>query len=366
MSGESELEEERSSLPLFWVTLAGGRSVGWLRYGPLLLFLPLLLSFNIFFSPGHDPDGPASGLRLAVVLVIALSGWILLSGLIYRLPSRSRGFLRSHLIAWGAGAALALLVYGIVLVLDTFFSPSGHFFAVQGFFVILLTFLAAPVALSFLLAEPPGFYWQRWRAHEGEWESIEGPLRGVVDSYPRALRPALLLLESLLMQGKRDEARHLLKLLVARQPESWGVWAALGSLALEEEQWERALAAFKKACRLAPRAAQGGIRLNLGLALLGAGDLEAGTLEIDQAGHRPLLPHARQFRRFLLMRIGQLQQNPGLMLRASNDARQHPKDSFAFLAWYETLDPSRSPALAEDLYEAADWTRHLLGIRQTR
>jgi hypothetical protein len=366
MRGESDLEE-RSGLPLFWVTLAGGRRVGWLRYGPLLLFLVLLpFLFNTFFGPGHDPDGPASGLRDTALLVIGLNGWMLLIGLIYRRASRSRRFVRSHLIAWGVSAALALLVYGGALLLDALFSPSGHFFAVQGFFVVLLTLLASPAVLSYLLAEPPGFLWQRWRAHEGEWEEIEGPLRSVVDSYPRTLRPALLLLESLLVQGKRDEARRLLKLLVARHPESWGVWAAVGCLALEEEHWDRALAALKRADRLAPRAAQGGIRLNLGLALLGVGDLEAGTLEIDEAGRRLLPPHARQFRRFMLMRIGQLQQKPGLMLRASNEARQYPKDSFAFLAWYETLDRSRSPTLAEDLYEAADWTRHLLGIRQTR
>ena len=58
--------------------------------------------------------------------------------------------------------------------------------------------------------------------------------------------------------------------------------------------------------------------------------------------------------------------DPGGMLSASNDAKRHPKDRFAFLDWYETLDRSRAPSLGEDLYEANDWTRHLLGILQSR
>ncbi len=366
MFGEHDLTVERSGLPLFWVRLAGSKRLAWMRYGPLLLFLPLLAFFTNFFGPGHDPGGPADGLLAACLVVIGVRGVLLLVDLVYRLASRERRMVLSHLVSVGVTCGLALLVCLVALLLDAVFSPTGHFFAVQGFFAILLTFWAAPVVFSIMASEPPGFYWQRWRAQEGRWREIEGPMRGVVEAHPNALRPALLLLEALLEEGERVEPVRMLKQMTSRHPRAWTGWAALGALAMEEEQWEKAIVAFRKAYRLAPRAAQGGILLNQGLALLGADDLEGGYSKIEQAGRRLLPPHLRHFRRFLLMRLCQVLRDPGGMLSASNDAKRHPKDCFAFLDWYETLDRSRAAALGEDLYEANDWTRHLLGILQKR
>lgn len=366
MFGEHDLTVEQSGLPLFWVRLAGGTRLAWMRFGPLLFFLPLLAFFNSFFGPGHDPNGPSSGLLLACMAVIGVRGLMLLVELVYLLPSRGRRVVLSHLIAPGAACGLALLVCLVALLLDALFSSSGHFFAVQGFFVILLTFWAAPIVFSIMASEPPGFYWQQWRAREGSWREVEGPLRGVVDAHPDALRPALLLLEALLEEGERVEPGRILKQITSRHPKAWGVWAALGTLAMEEEQWEKAISAFRKAYRLAPRAAQGGILFNQGLALLGVGDLEAGYNKIEQAGRRLLPPHLRHFRRFMLMRLCQVLHDPGGMLSASDDAKRHPKEGFAFLEWYETLDRSRSTTLGEDLYEANDWTSRLLGMLHHR
>ena len=366
MFGEHDLTEERSGLPLFWVTLAGGTRLAWLRFGPLLLFLPLLVSFNSFFGPGHDPNGPSIGLLLACLVVVGVRGVMLLVELVYRLPSRGRRMVLSYLISLGVTCGLALLLCLVALLLDAVFSPSGHFFAVQGFFAVLLTFWAAPVVFSILASEPPGFYWQRWRAREGSWHGVEGPLRGVVDAHPDALRPALLLLEALLEEGERVEPIRMLKQITSRHPKAWGAWAALGTLAMEEEHWEKAISAFRKAYRLAPRAAQGGILLNQGLAMLGAGDLTGGYSKIEQARRRLLPPHLRHFRRFMLMRLCQVLREPGGMLSMSNEAKRYPKECFAFLEWYETLDRSRSTTLGEDLYEANDWTRRLLGILQKR
>lgn len=366
MFGEHDLTVEQSGLPLFWVRLAGGRRLAWLRFGPLLFFLPLLVFFNSFFGPGHDPGGPSDGLLLACLAVIGIRGMMALVELVYRLPSRGRRVMLSHLISLGVTCGLALVVCLAALLLDVVFSPSGHFFAVQGFFAVLLTFWAAPVVFSILAAEPPGFYWQQWRAHEGRWSEVVGPLRGVVDAHPNTLRPALLLLEALLEEGERVEPIRLLKQITARHPRAWAGWAALGTLAMEEEQWEKALSALRKAYRLAPRAAQGGILLNQGLALLGAGDLESGYTNIEQAGKRLLPPHMRHFRRFMLMRLCEVLRDPGGLLSISNEAKRHPKDCFAFLEWYETLDRSRSTTLGEDLYEANEWSRRLVGILQRR
>ncbi len=366
MGDKSDQAGERGGLPLLWVTLAGGRRLLWWRYGPLLFLLLLLIAFQSFFGPAHGPEGPALGLAYACLTVIVLRGWMLAVDLVYRLASRERRMMLAHVASFGATASLALLVCLLALLLDELFSPSGHFFAVQGFFVILLTFWTAPIVFSILAYEPPGYYWQRSRVREGHWGTAAIHLRSILESYPLTLRPALLLVEVLLLQGRDNEARRLLKQITLRHPQAWGGWAAVGTLALEEEQWERAVEALERAYRLAPWAARGGVQLNLGLALLGAGDLEGGLWEIERAGRRLLPPHLRHFRRFLLMRIGQILNDPGRMLYATNEVRRCSQDAFSFLDWYETLDRSRAPTLAEDLYEAADWTRHLLGIRLKR
>jgi tetratricopeptide (TPR) repeat protein len=363
MYDESDLAPMKQSGPMFWVPLVRDRGVSRLRMGILILVLFLLISFYTSFGAGHTPDAPAGALAAASLVVIVIRLWTLLIDLIYYLDSRERRYVMAYLIALGLTVALALVVRFTALLLDTLFSPTGHFFALQGSFAVLLTLLVAPITLSILHHEPPGFYWARLRLRDGNWSRAEQPLRRILSRHPQALRPALLLLECLLRQGKRDEAEELLKYLTRLDPKAWGNWAALGTLALEDEGWERAAGLLQEACHLAPRAVQGALRLNLGLALLGMGRLEEGRWEIEYALQRGLPPHLRQFSWFMLMRIGQVQQDPGTMLHASRTAKRHPAEGRAFLDWFETLDRSHAPTLAEDLYEALDWTRHLLGIR---
>src|SRR5579859_7694231 len=348
---------------IFWVT-PQNRRVTWLRYVPLLLLVAFLATLSSYFSGGYAPDAPAQALMQASLVVIIMRGWMLLVDLVYRLPSREPRYLTSYLIAFGLTVLLAFLLRFIALLLDDWFSPTGHFFALQGVFAVLLTLAVAPITLGILHQEPLSYYWLLVRRGEADWPGIETDLRRVLARRPGALRPTLLLVEALLRQDQRDEARGLLKYLITIHPYAWGGWAALGALALEDEDWDRAAAALERAHRRAPRSAHGSLRLGIGLALLGMGRLDEGYQEIDQARGRSLPPHLRHFLWFMLMRIGQVAKDPGLMLQANRAVKEHPKDARAFLAWYETLDRSHSPTLAEDLHEAADWTRHLLGIRR--
>jgi tetratricopeptide (TPR) repeat protein len=360
---ESDLAPPKQSGPIFWVPLVKGRGISRLRSGILILVVVLLVSLYASFGAGHTPDAPAEALAAASLVVIVIRLWTLLIDLVYYLDSRERRYVMAYLIALGLTVALALLVRFTALLLDSLFSPTGHFFALQGCFAVLLTLLVAPITLSILHREPPGYFWVRLRLSDGDWASAEAPLRRILGRYPQTLRPALLLLECLLRQGKREEAEGLLKYLTRLHPKAWGGWAAWGTLALEDEDWEQAARLLLEACRLAPRAAQGALRLNLGLALLGVGQLEQGRWEIEYALRHGLPPHLRQFSWFMLMRIGQVLQDPGTMLHISRTAKHHPAEGHAFLNWFETLDRSHAPTLAEDLYEALDWTRHLLGIR---
>jgi tetratricopeptide (TPR) repeat protein len=348
---------------IFWIEASSKRAV-WLRYGALLVLPPFLLVLPTFFSGPHAPDAPAQALGLAFFLVLIISAWMSLADVVFRLPARSLVFARSYLIGSALAVLLALVLWMAALLLDQQITPTGHFFAVQGVFAILLTLVVPPIARSMLLHEPLTYYWHRMQRGEADWRVIETDMRRVLARHPAALRPGMLLLEALLRQGKREEARNWLAYLVNTHPRAWGVWAALGALGLEEEQWERAGGALKRAYRLAPVAARGSLHLCLGLSYLGVGMLERGFAELEQARRQSLPPHLRHFVWYMLMGIGQVQQDPLLMLQATQSARRRPKDARAFLAWYATLDRSHLATLGEDLYDAADWTRHLLGIRR--
>lgn len=362
MRDKSEQAVDSQGGLIFWPTADSRRTV-WLRYGALFLLLPFFAFLPSFFSGSYAPGAPAQALLIACSLVIFISGWMVLVDVLFRLPTRSAPFVRGYFIAFGLTIVPALLLYVGALLLDQQISPSGHFFAVQGVFAILLMLGVAPITLSILHHEPLTYRWHRLRGSD-DWAIIETDMRRILARHPTALCPALLLLEALLHQGQRDEARQVLAYLLNIHPRAWGAWAALGALALEDEQWERAGGALKQARRLAPLTARGGLHLCLGLALLGAGQLDSGYWELEQARRRSLPPHLRHFAWYMLMGIGQVQKDPGLMLRANRAVKQRPKDALAFLEWYATLDRSHSAALAEDLYGAADWTRHLLGIRR--
>ncbi|HEY7350886.1 MAG TPA: hypothetical protein VH599_21425 [Ktedonobacterales bacterium] len=363
MDAENEVAPSPRSGLIFWQT-AESRRILWLRYGVLLLLVIFLAALSSFFSGPHGPDAPAQALGIASFLVVFMCGWMLLVDVLFRIPSRTAPFVRGYLIAFGLTALLALTFCFVALLLDQAITPTGHFFALQGVFAILLTLGVAPITLSILHHEPFTYYWHTLRRGDDDWAIIEADMRRVLTRHPAALRPGLLLVEALLHQGQRDDARSLLAYLINTHPRAWGVWAALGAMALEDEQWERAGGALQRARRLAPLTAQGGLRMCLGLALLGAGRLDKGCWELEQARRRPLPPHLRHFTWYMLMGIGQVQKDPGLMLHARETVRGRPKDARAFLEWYATLDRSHLATLGEDLYGAADWTRHLLGIRQ--
>ncbi|HLW00910.1 MAG TPA: hypothetical protein VKT82_19780 [Ktedonobacterales bacterium] len=360
-------EKEPVSTPhsglIFWVA-AASRRAAWLCYGALFLLLPFLGALPTFFSGPHAPDAPAQALGLAAFLVIFITGWMSLVDMLFRLPERSARFVAGYLIAFGLTTLGALACYVGALLLDRLVTPTGHYFAVQGAFAILLMLAVAPITRGLLFHEPLTYYWHVARRSDDDWSVIETDMRHILARHPAALRPGLLLLEALLHQNQREEARTLLAYLINQHPRAWGVWAALGAVALEDEQWERAGGALKRAYRLAPLTARGGLHLSLGLAYLGAGKLDKGFEELEQARRRWLPPHLRHFIWYMLMGIGQVQKDPGLMLQATQTVKQHPKDALAFLEWYATLDRSHSATLGEDLYGAADWTRQLLGIRQ--
>lgn len=347
---------------IFWIS-ASSKRVAWLRYGVLFLLLPFLVSMPGFFSGAYSPDAPDLALGLASFLVVFITGWTSLTDALFRLPARTVGLVVNYLIAFGLTVVLTLILYGGSLLLDHLITPSGHYFAVQGVFAILLMLCVAPITRSILLHEPLNYYWHELHRGEENWTAIEHDMSQHLARHPAALRPGLLRLEALLHLGRREEARSYLAYLISLHPRAWGVWAALGGLAMEDEQWERAGGALKRAYRLAPLTARGSLHLSLGLAHLGAGHLERGTQELEQAQRRWLPPHLRHFIWYMLMGIGQVQKDPGLMLQATENVKQRPKDAQAFLAWYATLDRSHAATLGEDLYGAADWTRHLLGIR---
>ncbi len=362
MRDETNMASTHSGL-IFWVS-ASSRRAAWLCYGALFLLLPFLGALPTFFSGPHAPDAPAQALGLAAFLVIFISGWMSLADMLFRLPERSARCVAGYLLAFGLTVLGVLACYFGALLLDQSLTPTGHFFAAQGVFVILLLLFVAPITRSILFHEPLTYHWHAARRGEADWSVIETDMRHILKRHAAALRPGMLLLEALLRQNRREEARPFLAYLIRQHPRAWGVWAALGALALEDEQWERAGGALKRAYRLAPLTARGGLHLSLGLAYLGAGKLDKGFEELEQARRHSLPPHLRHFIWYMLMGIGQVQKDPVLMLQATQMVKDHPQDALAFLDWYATLDRSHSATLGEDLYNAADWTRHVLGIRQ--
>jgi tetratricopeptide (TPR) repeat protein len=360
-------EQESVATPhsglIFWVA-ASSRRAAWLCYGALFLLLPFLGALPTFFSGFHAPEAPAQALSLAAFLAIFISGWMSLADMLFRLPERSAHCVAGYLIGFGLTVLGALALYVSAVLLDRLVTPSGHFFAVQGVFAILLMLVVAPITRSILFHEPLTYYWHTARRGDDDWGVVEADMHHILNRHPDALRPGVLRLEALLHLNQREEARTLLAYLINKHPRAWSVWAALGALSLEDEQWERAGGALKRAYRLAPLSARGGLRLSLGLAYLGAGKLDKGFEELEQARRQSLPPHLRHFIWYMLMGIGQVQKDPGLMLQATQTVKEHPKDALAFLEWYATLDRSHSATLGEDLYSAADWTRQLLNIRQ--
>ena len=363
MSDEKEHVLAEQNGLIFWVT-ASSKRVTWLCYGVLFLLLPFLVALPTFFSGPHPPEAPAQALGLASFLVVFICAWMTLVDLLFRLPARSAAFVWSYLISFGLTVLLTVGAYVVSLLLDQAITPTGHYYAVQGVFFILLMLCIAPITRGIILHESVTYYWHELHRGDENWSIVETDMRRILARHPNALRPGLRLLEALLHQNKREEGRTFLAYLINLHPRAWGVWAALGALALEDEQWERAGGALKRAYRLAPLGARGGLHLSLGLAFLGAGNLDRGFEELELARRRSLPPHLRHFIWYMLMGIGQVQKDPGLMLHATETVKQHPKDAYAFLEWFATLDRSRSATLGEDLYSAADWTRHVLGIRQ--
>ncbi|HEY7126591.1 MAG TPA: hypothetical protein VH540_21815 [Ktedonobacterales bacterium] len=349
---------------IFWVRQAPKKLLLWLRFGAAVLLLPPLILLWPAFGPGHDSAAPVQLLNVTLLLILLADVWMLLMDLLFGLASRDHRNIVVYLIALGMGLGLVLCVRVVAQLLDAWLTPDGHSVALLGLLLMLLLAAAAPACKMWLLHEPAIERFLLERGNRRDWPWIERRLRLAMQAHPEAAAPPLLLAELLLLQGRLEEGWSLLKHMTARFPDAWGGWAALGAVALENEQWERAASALARADELAPRGARGTVHLNLGLALLGVEQARAAKEAILRAGRWPLPPHLRHYRWFLLMRIGQVQDEPVLITRAINSVKNFPGDAWAFLAWYDDLDRSNLPTLGEDLYEAADWTRHLLKIRR--
>jgi hypothetical protein len=349
---------------IFWVQPAPKKLLRWLRFGSVVLLLPVLILFGPAFGAGHDPAAPTQLLNLAVLLILLANVWTLLVDLLFCLASREQQHMVTYLIALCVGVGAVLGVRVVAGLLDAWLTPDGHALAQLGLLLMLLLTAAVPVFKVYLLREP---VIERFLLEHGNPQNryrIERRLRRMMQRAPEAAAPPLLLAELLLLQGRLREGWNLLTKITARYPQAWGGWAALGVVALENEDWKQAVWALGQADELAPRAARGAVHLNLGLALLGVERPGAAKKAIVRAERWPLPPHLRHYRRFLLMRIGQLEDDPLLILRATNAVKSFPGDAWAFLGWYERLDCSALPTIGEDLHEAADWTRHLLKIRR--
>jgi tetratricopeptide (TPR) repeat protein len=361
---------ERSSLPLlqngqaFWVRPAPGKLLLWLRFGALGVLLPALLLLWPAFGAGHDPVAPAPLLNMTLLLILLANVWMLLIDLWYCLAVREQRHVVAHLIALGMGAGLLLGVRVMTELLDLWLTPIRHGVALLGLLLMFLLTAAAPVCKIWLLREPviERFVLERGQRRHQPW--LEMRLRQTMQARPEAVAPPLLLAELLLLQGRLQEGWTLLRKLAARFPHAWGTWATLGVVALANEHWERAASALSRADELAPRGARGTVHLYLGLALLGVEQPEAAKAAIVRAARWPLPPHLRHYRWFVLLRIGQVQEDSMLMMRAISAIKNAPDDALAFLDWYKGIDRSNLPTLGEDLYEAADWTRHLFNIRR--
>ncbi len=349
---------------LFWARQAPKKLLLWLRFGAGVLLLPPLILLWPTFGPGHDPAAPVQLLNVTLLLILLADVWVLLMDLLFGLASRDTRTIVVYLIALGMGLGLVLGVRVVAQLLDAWLTPGGHTVALLGLLLMLLLAAAAPAAKIWLLHEPVVERFLLEHGPRRDWPWVERRLRRALQSAPQAVAPPLLLAELLLRQGRLGEGWSLLKKVTARFPDAWGGWAALGAVALENEQWERAASALARADELAPRGARGTVHLNLGLALLGVEQPKAAKEAVLRAGRWPLPPHLRHYRWFLLLRIGQIEDEPVLITRAIHSVRDFPGDAWAFLEWYDSLDRSNLPTLGEDLYEAADWTRHLLNIRR--
>src|SRR5581483_601066 len=130
---------------IFWVP-ASNKRVAWLRYGILFALLPFLFALPGFFGDGHSPDAPDLALGLASFLVVFITGWMALVDALFRLAERTTRLVVNYLIAFGLTVVFTLMFYGGSLLSDHLITPSGHYFAVQGVFVIVLLLAVAPIA----------------------------------------------------------------------------------------------------------------------------------------------------------------------------------------------------------------------------
>lgn len=157
----------------------------------------------------------------------------------------------------------------------------------------------------------------------------------------------------LLLEGDHRTAAEALGEARASRPESAALLAALGDAAVAAEDFETALALFRKAAALAPNA--GRIAYKLALVQRRRGDIEAAQRWLAKRN-----PHAAPVEDPLLLEVAELSLSPKFFIKAGERAWERGERDDALAAW------RKAAALAPEDADAGLVYAHALGMAGQR
>ena len=157
----------------------------------------------------------------------------------------------------------------------------------------------------------------------------------------------------LLLEGDHRAAAEALGEARASMPESAAVLAALGDAAVADEDFETALALFRKAAALAPNA--GRIAYKLALVQRRRGDIEAAQRWLAKRN-----PHAAPVEDPLLLEVAELSLSPKFFIKAGERAWERGERDDALAAWRKAAGLAPQDADAGLVYA------HALGMMGQR
>ncbi len=157
----------------------------------------------------------------------------------------------------------------------------------------------------------------------------------------------------LLLEGDHRTAAEALGEARASRPESAALLAALGDAAVAAEDFETALALFRKAAALAPNA--GRIAYKLALVQRRRGDIEAAQRWLAKRN-----PHAAPVDDPLLLEVAELSLSPKFFIKAGERAWERGERDDALAAW------RKAAALAPEDADAGLVYAHALGMTGQR
>lgn len=157
----------------------------------------------------------------------------------------------------------------------------------------------------------------------------------------------------LLLEGDHRAAAEALSEARASRPESAAVLAALGDAAVADEDFETALALFRKAAALAPNA--GRIAYKLALVQRRRGDLDAAQRWLAKRN-----PHAAPVDDPLLLEVAELSLSPKFFIKAGERAWERGERDDALAAW------RKAAALVPQDADAGLVYAHALGMTGQR